>query len=367
MTPSTRRHSFIRPAFSAAHVRAPRTRGAPRAMALALAALAGSVSAGTLYVTTPGPGTWQVPPGVTQIRIVAVGAGGAAGSSADGAKITLDAYTVSPGATLAYAVGAKGGLGTMTSPTQRQASGYRGGDGGGGSTNLGLENVDPFVVAGGGGGAGVSSDSQPQPLMSGGSGCGAPAGGFGSSGSTAYGSGGGGGGNNVGGVAGAGVNTSYAWNVDAMAGTSGPGGSGARGGQPRTGQGYGELGGGGGPSVGNGIGGAGGYVYVAGGNPQAAVGGGGGGGGYGGGGGGGGGNGVVASGGGAGGSLWPGMTPTTSNSPTCVPSGDGWKDGWLKIEWVEPTPAPVPTLGEWALALLGLAAAGLGIRRLRRD
>ncbi|MEZ5607980.1 MAG: IPTL-CTERM sorting domain-containing protein [Burkholderiaceae bacterium] len=30
------------------------------------------------------------------------------------------------------------------------------------------------------------------------------------------------------------------------------------------------------------------------------------------------------------------------------------------------TVAPVPTLGEWSLALLGLAAAGLGARRLRR-
>lgn len=34
--------------------------------------------------------------------------------------------------------------------------------------------------------------------------------------------------------------------------------------------------------------------------------------------------------------------------------------------YVAPPATPVPTLGEWSLALLGLAAAGLGARRLRR-
>lgn len=63
---------------------------------------------------------------------------------------------------------------------------------------------------------------------------------------------------------------------------------------------------------------------------------------------------------------------------TVTPGGDGtarsayvsdWcYSGETNHVWLAPmaAPVPVPTLGQWGLLLLGLAAAGLGMGRLRK-
>ena len=101
---------------------------------------------GTFSASTPGPGTWTVPAGVSRISVTATGGGGGGGSSAEGgAGGTVSAeLSVSAGQTVRFLVGGGGGANPGL------------GGGGGGATELRIEksnlSLDSDVVAGGGGG-----------------------------------------------------------------------------------------------------------------------------------------------------------------------------------------------------------------------
>lgn len=281
---------------------------ARRLLLAALGSATGTTLAGTLSVTTPGAGSWTVPDGVTQIGIVAVGGGG--GGSVEfwsnsgqrgghGARIALDAIAVTPGQVISYFVGGGGGPSNIDAEQ---------GSGGGGSTNVRFDAAsNPALIAGGGGGGATDhagGDACPSTLNGGFGGAGAQ------SGFAIAGPGGGGG-----------IGGSYpAYNLLGGNGFGGPGGNGFQAGN-------------GGLGEGSGKGGDGAY-WASGGSGEGYPGGGGG---YG---GGADGDGPYGAGGaGAGGSLWPGMTPTTPNAPVCVPAGNGGEvgqaggHGALTITW----------------------------------
>lgn len=187
------------------------------------------------------------------------------------------------------------------------------GSGGGGSTNVRFDAAtQPDIIAGGGGGGSrkaAGGDACPADLE----------GGFGGTGASSKaldypGVGGGGG---IGGR-----DQTYPNQLRGGDGYGGPGGHGMGASNGGWGEGSGKGG--------NGDDGDDGSSYYLEGSP-------GGGGGY-----GGGANGFavyITPGAGAGGSLWPGMTPTTPNAPVCVPAGNGGADrqagghGSLTITW----------------------------------
>ncbi len=313
------------------------------AAACAMAALASpDVWAGTFEApvddVSGASGTWVVPAGVTRIDIVAAGAGGGhiitstsptitTTRGGYGARVEARGVSVTPGTTLQYFVGGGGFPGASFSS-------------GGGATQLGIDLNDPWVIAGGGGGAG-GGVNPPDSAVQGGDGC--AAGGTGGAGGNGAGSGGSGIGAGIGGSGGIG---GIGGSINDEAGGNGNGGYGGLADQPPTG--------GAGFPGGLGIGGR-----------AVADGSGAGGGGY-----GGGGSGM---GGGAGGSLWPGMTSGTPNSPTCVPEAathprypEVGAPGRLIITWGADAaaPTPVPSVSTLGLGLLASLAAALGMRRL---
>ncbi len=368
-------HGFASPGQSPAsisHRSASSATAAGLLLSAALAGWAGTASAGSVtFDYTGSAGSWTVPAGVTSIDVVAVGGGGGGGaadtlnsgaSGGSGAMITIADVDVTAGSTLSYFVGGGGSSSesvVIAPPTGGQAIIY-GGGGGGGSTTLGALGGLPWLIAGGGGGG--SGGGSTIASRFGGDGCGVSSGGGGSSPLL----------NRAGGIGGVGGDYGL---PNSISGGDGYGGSGGAGGGYQalgtTGTGYGGSGG-----AGNGIGtgGDGSHTLL----PMTLTGvsayynsGGGGGGGY------GGGGGTVTFGGGAGGSLWPGMTATTTNSPICVPaSNNGTSDiaggnGSLTITWAdpplppaEPEAAAVPALHSWALGLLGLVLGAVGLRRL---
>ncbi len=344
----------------------------------ALAGWASTASAGSVtFDYTGSAGSWTVPAGVTSIDVVAVGGGGGGGSANElnpgapggaGAIVSLTDVAVASGSTLAYFVGGGGSSSDFTfiEPFPNVSATIWGGGGGGGSTNLGSLGGQPWLIAAGGGGGSGGGSGASLSFITGGEGCGVTTGGGGSSPLS----------NRAGGSGG--VGGDYAM-LNSIAGGSGNGGSGGSGGGfealGTTGAGYGGSGGGG---NGSGTGGNGSHQAIPATDPGAGIvthyriAGGGGGGGY------GGGGATALFGGGAGGSLWPEMTPTTDNSPTCVPASNGGApstaggNGSLTITWVDvasPTPpaeaVAVPALRPWAVALLGLVAGAVGLLRLR--
>ncbi|MEO3863231.1 hypothetical protein ABGB08_50860 [Acrocarpospora sp. B8E8] len=104
--------------------------------------------------------TFTVPPGVTTLRVTAVGAAGGAGTDAGngaGASGMADIPTT-PGSTLDVSVGGPGGLGNSGGGAGVAGGGSGGyadwyGGGGGGYSGV-FADTTPLVVAGGGGGGG---------------------------------------------------------------------------------------------------------------------------------------------------------------------------------------------------------------------
>lgn len=156
--------------------------GVGGALALAYSASPGMAQAaatGTTAFNSPGTYLFTVPPGVTTITVIAVGAAGGGcaltGSGGKGAVITASVPT-SPGLQLVVGVGAPGNLGVCNGGNGTSAGGLGGGGagggvsdpktsflggGGGGASLVGLASPSPsfggpLVVAAGGGGAGDS-------------------------------------------------------------------------------------------------------------------------------------------------------------------------------------------------------------------
>jgi uncharacterized repeat protein (TIGR01451 family) len=133
-------------------------------------ALAGTPQ--TLTYTVPGTHSWVVPPGVGQVEVTVLGAGGgqaAGGSCTPGAGGSVKAtISVTPGEELKLAVGGAGGDG----------SGGTGGAGGANGGGIGGKAGSGTPAGGGGGGgwSGVSAASVPLVVAGGGGGCGAGAG-----------------------------------------------------------------------------------------------------------------------------------------------------------------------------------------------
>ncbi|HOB66686.1 Ig domain-containing protein [Ottowia sp.] len=364
--PSTRLGRWL--SAQAAESAAPLATGSQTLRALVLSAMvgaAGAALAGTHTVTTPGAGTWQVPAGVTQINIVAIGGGGGNAEGVpggSGAKVnTLTGVAVTAGGTVSYFVGG-GGAGV--------SGGQHRGAGGGGATAVGWSGSGWDVIAAGGGGSGghnTGNDGR------GGDGCAYAFGGYGTNGAKgrqpswpgAAGQGGkanGVGGSGTGHGMHGGDNNGNAGGTGNDAGRGGDGG-----GTGADGSAFWDYGGDGGMGfttitdpllnlVGSGGMSLGGPTN----NILGGAGGGGGGGYWGGGGGGGSGADPLGGRGGGGGgaaglSIWPGMSPgdtTKGSAPFCVPAGNGGSstgarggDGSLTITWQDPqTPGVAPQL-----------------------
>ena len=178
--------------------------------------------------TSPGTGNWIVPPGVTSVSILCVGAGGAGawgdtlgGASGGGGALTyVNSVSVTPGETLSVSVGG-GALGTIAvgSPTNGGPSFVKRS-----STSLCYAN---------GGESAISTPGTKTPGLGGQlNGLSVGSGGAGGDGQSAFGSRGAGGGG-AGGYSGDGgngaTNTSGSFSTIGVAATSGTGGAGAGG------------------------------------------------------------------------------------------------------------------------------------------
>ena len=341
---------------------------------LAAMAAACSTQAATQSYTTPGPHSWTVPGGVTQIDVAATGGGGGGGggtSGGPGGAVAVNSWAVTSG-TVSIVVGGGGGAGST-------------GNGGGGGVASSLNQGGNWIVAGGGGGGSGRANQSPG-LGNGGHGCG----GNGAPGGIQpenTGVGGQGGNGGVGGSGGA------AGTDGGVSGTNGSASSGGAGASPGGGAGGSGWGGGGGGGTGTSYdgGGGGGGSTTSGtcdsatnaGESGAA-----------------GGNGsvtitytiptytITASVSPAGGGTW-GSCPATVNhgdSPTCTVTAapghalvgitgcDSVSGGACTLSDVQgnrsivaqfgPIAAqPVPTLGEWGMALLGALLGLFGLRR----
>jgi uncharacterized repeat protein (TIGR01451 family) len=232
-------------------------RSCPVLMAVVALALPAVAAADPQTVTFSTPGQqemWMVPPGVTQISVDVLGAGGGTDAGGNGCvpgrggEITAT-VAVTPGQTLTLLVGGAGG---NASGGHGGAAGAAGGGAGGsvGATEL------AYGGGGGGGWSSVSAQGVPLVVAGGGGGCAGSAGGSagngGNDGLAGQGGGsatGGGGGTRT--AVGAGGASAPSTNPPGMAGTNAAGGAGA-------GSAGAELGGGGGGGgyVGGGGGGA---------------------------------------------------------------------------------------------------------------
>ncbi|CAN7389906.1 beta strand repeat-containing protein [Acidovorax sp. LjRoot194] len=213
----------------------------------------------------PGAATWTVPSGVTRVRIVATGGGGASSRShgsntspgGHGGRVTA-VLTVNSGDTFAlivggggqastysnnsYGGGGGGGASSFRAGTADQiiagggggggVIGGRGGNGGGAGTGAGEAGSGPGAASGGGAGIGGAGGTDPYGFWNGSSG-GAGNGGGGGSNTYAVGGAGNGGGNggNGGGLFGSGGGGGYGGGGGSasISGTSGWGGGGGGG------------------------------------------------------------------------------------------------------------------------------------------
>ena len=206
-----------------------------------------------------GSGSYTVPPGVTQVRIYAVGGAGGAGGQDCGngcgynygvwGQYTSGTFNVSPGSTLSYYVGANGGNGSSNITGTCNGggsggwgyyyggngggvggSGASGGGGGGGGASAVTSGGSLLLVAGGGGGGGgrcnTAGSGTAGSTSTGGGGSGSGSAGSCPGSGADGGGGGGGGGGYVGGGGGGlyGLNGEYAA-YGGYSGSSSPGGS----------------------------------------------------------------------------------------------------------------------------------------------
>ncbi|HOZ92847.1 MAG TPA: hypothetical protein PK242_02110, partial [Ottowia sp.] len=128
--------------------------------AVAALALPLAAQAATQTFTTPGSHSWTVPPGVTHIRVQALGGGGGGGdgvandgqsaSGGPGGLVTSGNLSVTPGQTLTIVVGGGGGA-----SGELEGMGQGGGGGGASSVQVG----STWIVAGGGGGGSYYNDN----------------------------------------------------------------------------------------------------------------------------------------------------------------------------------------------------------------
>jgi len=130
-----------------------------------------AVGAGTqAFTSTPGPGTYTIPTGLTQVQVLVVGGGGGggrnlAGGGGGGGVYYNAAYPVTPGAAVTVTVGGGGagdtgpgrGDGSSSQFGSLIAYGGYGGSGGDGAAGggAGLTNEPTSVQRGGAGGRGA--------------------------------------------------------------------------------------------------------------------------------------------------------------------------------------------------------------------
>ncbi len=128
-----------------------------------------TLPAGSMTFTTPGAATFVVPPGVTSVSVVVVGAGGAGptgaasfGGGGGGALCYLNSITVTPGSSIPVVVGT-GGVGGSNG-SQSSFNGTIIANGGAGTTTavggLGGTGTGGACFAGGAGGSFVGTGSQ---------------------------------------------------------------------------------------------------------------------------------------------------------------------------------------------------------------
>ena len=194
-----------------------------------LSGTAGGFPGEQIYITA-GSFTWTVPAGVTSANAVCVGAGGAGddgntgdgggGGGGGGALVYANAFTVSPGASIAVVVGAGG--------TTGNGFGVRAQDGGYSAVTVGS-----FILRANGGQGGMSYNTVPgstggTTAISGVPGGVTTGGGAGGNGGSGFNGGGGGGG--AGGYTGAGGNGSSSYTGSGSYNSTTPAGQGSGGG-----------------------------------------------------------------------------------------------------------------------------------------